>query len=430
MATIDRLGSAEGDSVRLRAWAAERAGEAATWFVIGIAGLIAVFIGLAVDAWRHNNGAGEETLLSFANPGHVVAGIGLLVSASAMLAGLSVSALRGAASAQGAVRRMVPLTAAWVAVAATGVGALTYMGATGVTVGHSVAPGDGTSAAAAGHTTAVAAGDEALEGVGIASKLDEEGLLDSGGDSGGDPSGDDPSSVQGALTQGANGQAGGKHDQGKHATYTQMMELPDDQLASMFPDGIVDKSDIPALRTELAAVRAVAEKYPTIEAANAGGYVNTTSDVPFMGMHFLNTKFVADGKFNASEPEGLLFSKIDDGPPKLVGVWFLQIPGIGGVKRDVEPVGFTSSLDLWHSHIGLCLVGLSGASEGETRESCDAKGGRFTKDLRWMMHVWVAPEASENKDGFFAYLNSDLYEKQQAAKKAADSAAAPSGTTQ
>jgi len=52
--------------------------------------------------------------------------------------------------------------------------------------------------------------------------------------------------------------------------------------------------------------------------------------------------------------------------------------------------------------------------------TCDqAKGGRFTADLRWMMHVWVAPEATENPDGVFAYLNGDLYEKQAAAKEAA-----------
>jgi hypothetical protein len=42
-----------------------------------------------------------------------------------------------------------------------------------------------------------------------------------------------------------------------------------------------------------------------------------------------------------------------------------------------------------------------------------------------MMHVWVTPETTENADGFFAYLNYDLYEKQAAEK---DRAAAPSGT--
>ncbi len=108
-------------------------------------------------------------------------------------------------------------------------------------------------------------------------------------------------------------------------------------------------------------------------------------------------------------------------------MWFLQVPGIGGVTRDVEPVGFASNLDLWHAHTGLCLVGLSGASEGETEAGCAAKGGRFTADLRWMMHLWVTPETSENPAGVMSYLNNDLFEKQQAAVK---TNAAPSGVTQ
>ena len=56
----------------------------------------------------------------------------------------------------------------------------------------------------------------------------------------------------------------------------------------------------------------------------------------------------------------------------------------------------------------------------------DLDGGNFTADLRWMMHVWVTPETTENADGFFAYLNSDLYEKQAAQKSASSE---PSGTT-
>ena len=71
-------------------------------------------------------------------------------------------------------------------------------------------------------------------------------------------------------------------------------------------------------------------------------------------------------------------------------------------------------------------MALKGASEGETRESCTAKGGNFTADLRWMMHVWVTPETTENPDGVFAYLNGDLFQKQQAASK---TTAGPSGLT-
>lgn len=377
--------------------------EPAAWFGAAIAGMLVVFVGLAIDAWRHNNGAGEESLLSFSNPGHLVAGIGLMITSAALLAGLSVSMLKGAETAQATVRRFVPITAAWVAVVAVGVGSITYIGASGVTVGHSH-----------GDDALVAAEDHAHPDGGDAGVA--QAVKDAGVDL------NDPSQVAGALTQGTNGQEGGAHDHGAHPTFTQLRTMSDSSLLPMFPKGTLTAADMPLLRDQLAAAQAVALKYPTVESANAAGYFNTTSDVPFMGQHFINREYLLDGIFDPSKPEGLLFSKVDDGPEKLVGVWFLQIPGIGDVTKDVEPVGFAGDLDMWHAHVGLCLVGVSGASEGETKEACEAKGGDFTADLRWMMHVWVAPDVTENADGFFAYLNKDLYAKQAAAQAAAKQA--------
>jgi hypothetical protein len=379
--------------------------------------MVVVFIGLAIDAYRHNHGAGEENLLSFSNPGHLVAAIGIGITSVAALAGLSFAMLRGAESAEHAIRRFVPVTFAWVLMAAAGIGSITYIGASGVTVGHS--HDDGASVAADHTHDDGTAGD-----AGVASALKDQGIDTGGG--GGDNGNQDPSQVPGALTQGATGQPGGAHDHGKQPTFTQLETMSNDQLLPLFPADTVKADDLPLLKEQIDQVRAVALKFPTVESANAAGYTNTTSDVPYMGMHFLNFNYVRDGIFDPSKPEGLLFSKIDDGPPKLVGVWFLLIPGIGDVSRETQPAGFASDLDLWHAHVGLCLVGLSNASEGETRESCQAKGGNFTADLRWMMHVWVAPEASENPAGVMSYLNADLWEKQQAASK---SGGAPSGVT-
>lgn len=379
--------------------------EPAAWFGMAIAGMLVVFVGLAIDAWRHNNGAGEESLLSFSNPGHLVAGIGIMITSAALLGGLSVSMLKGAETAQATVRRFVPITAAWVAVVAIGVGSITYIGASGVTVGHSHS--DDALVAAEDHPHPDG-GD-----AGIAQAVEDAGV-----------DLNNPDEVAGALTQGATGQEDGRHDHGLHPTFTQLISMSDERLMPMFPEGTLAASDMPILRDQLAAAQAVAREYPTVEKAQAAGYFNTTSDVPFMGQHFLNREFLLDGKFDPSKPEGLLFSKVDGGPEKLVGVWFLQIPGIGDVTKDVQPVGFAGDLDLWHAHLGLCLVGTSGASEGETKEACEAKGGDFTADLRWMMHVWVAPDVTENADGFFAYLNKDLYEKQAAAKNGG----APAGT--
>jgi hypothetical protein len=401
MASIDRFARGDHATDRPgRAFTATALAQAATWFAVAAIGMLIVFIGLAVDAYRHNNGAEEESLLSLSNPGHLIAGIGIMITSASVLIGLSVAALRDVASAEHAIRRFVPVTAAWVLMIAAGVGSITYIGASGVTVGHG--HGDGTTAAADDHAHDDAAGD-----AGVAEALKEEGIID------------EASQVEGALTRGASGHPDGIHDHGKQPTFTQLTTMDMDELLPLFPDGTITAEDFPQWKAEVLAARDVALRLNTVEAAQAAGYRNTTSDVPFMGMHYLNSEYVSDGVFDPSKPEGLLFSQIDGGEPKLVGVWYLLLPGIGGVTRDVEPAGFTGNLDLWHAHIGLCLVGLEGASEGETRESCEAKGGRFTADLRWMMHVWVAPEASENPDGVFAYLNGDLYEKQVAAKKIA-----------
>lgn len=389
MATIDRAMGRErddagGQAETRAAWLTS----SMVWFALGIAGMLTVFVGLGVDAWRHNNGAAEESLLSFGNPGHLIAAIGLLVAAGAMLGGFTTTAVRGLTSAEQAVRRFVPVTAAWMAVAAVGVGSVTYIAASDATVGHS--HGDTTSVIASDddqdHEHAEG-GDDAR----VAEVLKEEGLLEE----------DD-----GDATPGDGGDH--VHDHGQQPTFTQFRATSDGELLPLFPDGTVTAADLPALRDELEEVRAFAEKHPTPEAARAAGYRPTTSDVPGMGEHWLNSEYVADGEFDPSKPEGLLFSNVGpDGERVLVGVWFLLLPGTGDITRDAQPDGFAGDLDLWHAHTGLCLVGLEGASENETRESCEAKGGNFTADLRWMLHAWVAPDY-DNPDGVFAYLNNDV----------------------
>ena len=135
MATLDRYSEMEHSGVRPeRTTALGILSEAITWFAAATAGMLIVFIGLAIDAWRHNNGAGEESLLSIGNPGHLVAGIGLAVTSLSVLAGLSVASLKHVKSADHVIRRMVPVTAAWVILATVAFSSITYIGASGVTV--------------------------------------------------------------------------------------------------------------------------------------------------------------------------------------------------------------------------------------------------------------------------------------------------------
>jgi hypothetical protein len=204
----------------------------------------------------------------------------------------------------------------------------------------------------------------------------------------------------------------GAHDVGSMPTLNQFLSMTDAQVLADSPAGSLTPDEVPVLRQQLEGTRSAAEKYNTVEKAIAGGYVNTTNDVPFMGAHFLNQKFLTDGKFNPSEPEGLLFSKLGGDQWTLVGVWYLILPGVNhGVTATTPPEGFAGNLDLWHQHYGLCTrAGI--ISENNTKESCDADGGKWTGDLRWMMHAWVVPETAENPNGVFAYLNNNLFKMQ------------------
>lgn len=399
--------------------------EAATWFAVSAAGMAVVFIGLAVDAYRHNNSGTVETLLSFSNPGHLTAAVGLAVASLAALTGLTLSALKDVSSVDHAVRRLAPVTATWVILAAIGVGSITYIGASGATVGgHGAATASSNASSSGTDTTAGEAGS-------IAAAVQSQGIDLNGATapgSGSDAAAQRAASAPGALPQGAKGAANaGMQDMGKQPTFAQVESMPQSQLMPLFPANTLTNADFPQFKSQLDEVRQVALKFGNVEDAKKAGYVNTTNDVPYMGEHYLNYDILKKGIFDPSRPTGLLYSKIGpNGAEQLVGVWFLMIPGINGITRDVEPAGFAGNLDMWHAHVGLCLVGTASASQGETKESCAAKGGAFTADLRWMIHVWVAP-GNDNPDGVLTYLNPDLFQKQQAAAK---NTGAPSGSVQ
>ncbi len=246
-------------------------------------------------------------------------------------------------------------------------------------------------------------GDDGISGAAVANQTSEEGA---------------------ALSQQVSNNEiqppGYAHDIGIQPTINQFLSFDDAQILRNVPGGTVLPTEVEALRSELGAAREFALQFDTVEKAYAAGYNNTTNDVPFMGAHFLNNRYLTDGVFDAGKPEGLLFSKLGnpDNDWTLVGVWYLLLPGQGGATVDSPPEGFTGSLDLWHTHHGLCTrAGV--ISEDNSAESCAADNGNFIGDLRWMMHAWVYPEAGvDNSEGVFVYLNNDLWEVQSQAQVA------------
>lgn len=134
--------------------------------------------------------------------------------------------------------------------------------------------------------------------------------------------------------------------------------------------------------------RAVADKYPTVAAAEAGGYKKSTVYVPCIGAHYTNTGLVP--KFDPAAPSELLYDG-DTPDAKIVGLSYLIL------HKGGPPAGFAGPNDLWHQHNangGLCLnpQGIVVGAESTSVADCVARGGKkIPLDNIWMVHDWVVP---------------------------------------
>jgi hypothetical protein len=156
-----------------------------------------------------------------------------------------------------------------------------------------------------------------------------------------------------------------------------------------------------ALQEELDTAREVALRYPKASDAKAAGYFLVAPYLPGIASHWMNFRLV-DGEFDVEQPEMLLYDGNGD-DSNIVGLsYFIRHDG------DDEPeVGFVSSNDHYHRHIGLCIkedAGVIGDST-TTEEECEALGG-FKSDngSGWMSHAWVVP-GCESPWGVFSAQN-------------------------
>lgn len=132
--------------------------------------------------------------------------------------------------------------------------------------------------------------------------------------------------------------------------------------------------------------RAVADQFPTVADAEAGGYRQSTSFLPCIGAHYTN--FALARAFDPARPSELLF---DGTTPdaKIIGLSYL-VYNPGG-----PPEGFAGPNDVWHTHSrngGLCIKGIVIGDEDMSKEQCESLGGRKVglKDV-YMVHDWVVP---------------------------------------
>ena len=166
------------------------------------------------------------------------------------------------------------------------------------------------------------------------------------------------------------------------------------------PDIPISMADLATLNDQLAAARAATEQYQDVRVALRDGYVQVTQDLPRLGAHFINIRYVLDGVFDPAKPEILLYAK-EDGRWTLVGLSYMQ-PFNGSEQ---PPDGFAGPLDVWHYHTDLCFRGQRVIAAQTTATDCTRSGGRFTENTGWMTHLWLYEESPE---GLFAHENSRL----------------------
>jgi hypothetical protein len=150
----------------------------------------------------------------------------------------------------------------------------------------------------------------------------------------------------------------------------------------------IDEATSALLSTQQTQARALAAHFPTVAAAEAGGYRRSTAFVPCIGAHYTNVALAVS--FNPATPSELLF---DGTTPDahMVGLSYL-VYHPGGA-----PDGFAGPNDGWHQHTfngGLCMniAGIVIGAESTSPEQCRALGG-FKIPLTdvWMLHDWVVP---------------------------------------
>jgi hypothetical protein len=127
---------------------------------------------------------------------------------------------------------------------------------------------------------------------------------------------------------------------------------------------------------EVEQVKTATVNYTDITVATNEGRIDVSGYIPNMGHHYLNPA-LADGTFELTKPEFILYAQDDNGIMQMVAIEY------GIVPEDPEnpgnpPEGFKGSEDVWHYNEEISM---------------------------WTLHVWTI---LENPDGIFSSMNPEI----------------------
>jgi hypothetical protein len=331
-----------------------RATDRAGFYVaMSLFGFVLIAIGLATDFVLHANDsslAADEGVFTLSNPGHLLAGIGLIVVAVGL--GRVATIMIGAADDESRLLRIARVS--------LGMGAIALIGSMVYIV---VGPGFGHD-----HGTELPNATVLFDGVDRSRLPDDEAL---------------------ALATLAWSRPGSLAEDAYH-------DHSDAEPGDLTPQ------ELEALDSQFAIATAARTRFDTVVEAEALGYVQGSGVSDGSGAHWIKWTLV-DRPFDIENPSMLLFDELKRGEPmELIAYSYW-------VASEHPPEGFVGGTDEWHSHLGMCFEnGWLKNDNIPDRRSC--AGDWINGSDLWMLHAWVVP-GLENDYGVFHNANPLLCER-------------------
>jgi hypothetical protein len=140
-------------------------------------------------------------------------------------------------------------------------------------------------------------------------------------------------------------------------------------------------------------LRAAIAPYQALAAAEAAGYRSRKDPEMVKGARLLHVgKRIGrkgDAKpFDPAAPQALLYRRDADGQFRLAGAMYVAPPS--ATLDDLDAM-IPLSVAHWHRHMNVCISGnrrsFRRIPEATTAEACEAAGGGFRAESRYMVHV-------------------------------------------
>jgi hypothetical protein len=212
---------------------------------------------------------------------------------------------------------------------------------------------------------------------------------------------------------GASAAGGGGHSHAAPVDDKGLSALSNGHHHVMGPEQPLDAATRAQLSHEMDVTIEVARQYPTVAAAEAGGYRRVGGYMPGIGAHYITfggAAFNPDGTMDDADLRRPLSIIYDGTNPdsKVAGFMYYSM-------SPKEPAGFAGPNDVWHYHESLCLkYGPGGQIDvpfgldrSATPKQCASVGGEIMKLTQWMVHVWSVP-GWESRQGLFGEVNPAL----------------------